>query len=127
MADFGGYLVGRKLGEWPTAITPATDMLFAAVRKDGEKLDGVEFHHCTFANVSFKEVRLEQCRFTDCVFLSCYFRKSALVGSSFIGCKFVDCDFPKVAVESCDFKYSDASGFSVGTDQVLRSGNRSPS
>lgn len=126
MTDFGGYLVGRKLGEWPAAITPAADMLFAAVRKDGETLDGVEFQHCTFANVSFKEVRLEQCRFTDCIFLNCYFRKSAMVGSSFIACKFVDCDFPKVAVESCDFKHSHFECCSIPFAEMEHSLPREP-
>ena len=49
------YLVGRGVGEWPSATTPARDLIFAATRKDGEVLEGVEFAHCTFANVSFKD------------------------------------------------------------------------
>ena len=106
MTDIGSYLVGRKAGSWPAATTAATDMLFAATRKDGETLEGMEFEHCTFANVSFKEVVLRQCRFTDCAFLSCYFRRCEMVGASFIGCKFVSCDFPKVTIQSCDFRHS---------------------
>ena len=49
------YLVGRGVGEWPSATTPARDLIFAATRKDGEVLEGVEFAHCTLANVSFKD------------------------------------------------------------------------
>jgi hypothetical protein len=106
MAELGAYLVGRTAGNWPAVAVAATDMLFAAVRKDGETLDGLEFAHCTFANVSFKEAILRQCRFTDCAFLGCYFRKCEMVGAAFIGCKFVGCDFPKATVQSCDFKHS---------------------
>lgn len=113
MADVGAYLVGRTSGIWPASTTAATDMLFAAIRKDGEILEGKEFKHCTFANVSFKEALLKQCRFTNCVFLNCYFRKCQMVGSSFIGCRFADCDFPKVTIQSCDFKYSHFDSCSI--------------
>ena len=126
MADVGGYLVGRISGTWPTATTAATDMLFAAIRKDGETIEGSEFKHCTFANVSFKEVVLKQCRFTDCVFLSCYFRKCQMVGASFIGCKFIDCDFPKAAVQSCDFKYSHFESCSIPFAEMEHSLPREP-
>ena len=44
-----------RLQVWPSATTPARDLIFAATRKDGEVLEGVEFAHCTFANVSFKD------------------------------------------------------------------------
>ncbi len=126
MADVGAYLVGRNSGTWPAATTAATDILFAAIRKDGETVDGSEFMHCTFANVSFKEVILKQCRFTDCIFLNCYFRKCQMVGASFIGCKFVDCDFPKVRVQSCDFKYSHFESCSIPFAEMEHSLPREP-
>ncbi len=126
MADSGAYLVGRKPGSWPAPTTAASDMFFAAIRKDGEKLEGSEFEHCTFANVSFKEVLLKQCRFTDCVFLSCYFRKCEMVGASFIGCKFLNCDFPKVTVQSCDFKHSHFEDCSIPFAEMEHSLPREP-
>lgn len=126
MTDLGAYLVGRKIGDWPVATSPAQDILFAAVRKDGETLEGMEFEHCTFANVSFKDVTLKQCRFTDCAFLSCYFRKSEMVGAAFVGCKFVGCDFPRVRIQSCDFKYSRFEDCSIPFDELEHSLPREP-
>lgn len=126
MTDIGSYLVGRKSGAWPAPTTAAKDMLFAAIRKDGETLEGMEFEHCTFANVSFKEVSLKQCRFTDCAFLNCYFRKCEMAGSSFIGCKFVSCEFPKLTVQSCDFKFSRFEGCSIAFAEMEHSLPREP-
>jgi hypothetical protein len=101
-------------------------MLFAATRKDGETLEGMEFEHCTFANVSFKDVTLRQCRFTDCAFLSCYFRKCQIVGGAFIGCKFAGCDFPKVTIQSCDFKHSRFEECSIPFAEMEHSLPREP-
>lgn len=127
MTDIGAYIVGRKPGSWPvTTTTAATDMLFAATRKDSETLEGMEFEHCTFANVSFKAVVLRQCRFTDCAFLSCYFRKCEMVGTAFIGCKFVGCDFPKVTIQSCDFKHSRFEECSIPFAEMEHSLPREP-
>lgn len=126
MTGPGAYLVGRKTGDWPAAASPARDLLFAAVRKDGETLEGVEFEHCTFANVSFKEVELRQCSFIDCAFLDCYFRKTRIVGTSFIGCKFLSCDFPKTTIQSCDFKYSRFEDCSIPFDELEHSLPREP-
>lgn len=126
MTGTGAYLVGRNIGDWPAATSPAKDMLFAAVRKDGEILEGMEFEHCTFANVSFKNVALRSCRFTDCAFLSCYFRKCEMVGAAFLGCKFVSCNFPKVTIQSCDFKYSRFEDCSIPFDELEHSLPREP-
>ena len=126
MTDLAAYLVGRKVGDWPAATSPAKDLIFAAVRKDGETLEGMEFEHCTFANMSFKEVKLRQCRFTDCAFLSCYFRKCEMVGASFIGCKFLGCEFPKATIQSCDFKYSRFEGCSIPFAEMEHSLPREP-
>jgi hypothetical protein len=126
MTDLSAYLVGRKPGNWPAATIAATDMLFAATRKDGETLDGLEFEHCTFANVSFKEVTLNQCRFTDCAFLNCYFRKCEMVATAFVGCKFVSCDLPKVTIQSCDFKYSHFDQCSIPFAEMEHSLPREP-
>lgn len=126
MIDPGAYLVGRNPGTWPNATAAASDMLFAATRKDGETLEGMDFEHCTFANVSFKEVVLRQCRFTDCAFLSCYFRKCEMVGAAFIGCKFVGCDFSKVIVQSCDFRYGHFDGCSIPFAEMEHSLPREP-
>ena len=87
MTDMAAYLVGREVGDWPAATSPAKDLLFAAVRKDGEILEGVEFEHCTFANVSFKDVVLGQCRFTDCAFLGCLLSQMCNGRGRVHGCK----------------------------------------
>lgn len=126
MADIGAYLVGRAAGNWPSAAAPATDMVFAAVRKDNENLEGLEFAHCTFANVSFKNVSLSQCRFTNCAFLNCYFRRTKIVGGAFIGCKFIGCDFPHVTIQSCDFKYSRFEECYIPFDEIEHSLPREP-
>ena len=126
MVDIGSYLVGRETGTWPSASTPAMDMLYAAVRKDGETLEGMEFEHCTFANVGFKTVVLRQCRFTNCAFLNCYFRKCEMMGTAFIGCKFIGCDFPHATVQSCDFKYSRFEECSIPFAEMEHSLPREP-
>jgi len=126
MTDIGSYLVGRKPGCWPAATMAATDMLFAASRKDDETLEGLEFEHCTFANISFKNADLTQCRFTDCAFLSCYFRKCEIVGTSFVGCKFISCNFAKVTIQSGDFKYSHFEECSIPFAEMEHSLPREP-
>lgn len=126
MKDLSAYLVGRKPGDWPAESSPATDMLFAAVRRDGETLEGMEFAHCTFANVSFKESTLRQCRFTDCVFVNCYFRRSKMIGVAFTGCRFLGCDFPRATVQSCDFRYSRFEGCAVVFAEMEHSLPREP-
>jgi len=126
MADIGAYLVGRMDGDWPSAATPAKDMLFAAVRKDDDTLEGVEFAHCTFANVSFKNANLNQCRFLNCAFLNCYFRRTQIIGGAFIGCKFIACDFPHVTIQSCDFKYSRFEECYIPFDEMEHSLPREP-
>jgi len=131
MADNGSYLVGRELvgrkpDTWPSAIKPAKDKLYAAVRKDEEILEGIEFKHCTFANVSFKSAALRQCRFTNCAFLNCYFRKCEMVGSAFIGCKFIGCEFPHATIQSCDFKYSSFEECSIPFAEMEHSLPREP-
>ena len=126
MSDVSGYLVGRDPGQWPSGTSQAEDVVFAAVRKDGSRLEGMEFRHCTFANVSFKEATLEKCRFTDCVFLDCYFRRTKLSETAFIGCKFVGCDFPRVTIQSCDFKYSRFEGCALPFGELEHSLPREP-
>ncbi len=126
MVEIGSYLVGRKQGDWPSAATPAEDMLFAAARIDGQTLEGLEFAHCTFANVSFKNVALRQCRFTNCAFLNCYFRKTQMAGGAFVGCKFIGCEFPHATIQSCDFKYSRFDDCSLPFDEMEHSLPREP-
>ena len=126
MTDSGAYLVGREPGNWPVATQLASGLLFAAVHKDGETLEGLEFKHCTFANISFKEVEFKQCRFTDCAFLNCYFRKAQIRGSSFVGCKFLSCEFQKVAISSCDFRYSRFENCMISFDELEHSLPREP-
>ena len=126
MSDPGAFLVGRATGDWPEASVPAQDLLFAAIRKDGESLKGLVFAHCTFANVSFKDVELNHCRFINCAFLNCYFRKTQLVGSSFVGCKFISCEFPKARIQSCDFKYSRFDSCALTFDELEHSLPREP-
>ena len=126
MSDVSGYLVGRDPGQWPSGTSQAEDVVFAAVRKDGSRLEGMEFRHCTFANVSFKDATLEKCRFTDCVFLVCYFRRTKLSETAFIGCKFVGCDFPRVTIQSCDFKYSRFEGCALPFGELELSLPREP-
>lgn len=126
MSGSEAYLIGRDGCVWPEEAAPSQDLLFAAIRKDGTKLEGLEFRHCTFANVSFKETKLEQCRFVDCAFLNCYFRKSQMIGSYFVGCKFISCEFPKVTIQSCDFKYSRFDNCSLPFDELEHSLPREP-
>ncbi len=121
MTAHGAYLVGRQIGEWPVASSPATDQLFAALRQESTTLQGLAFEHCTFANVSFKESQLRGCRFVDCAFLDCYFRRTLLAGSAFVGCKFVGCDFPRLAIQSCDFRYSRFEGCALPFDEMEHS------
>ena len=126
MTDYGAFLVGRTLGVWPQASTPAEDLIFAGERKDGEVFEAVEFAHCTFANVSFKDAELTQCRFINCAFLNCYFRKTSIHGSTFFGCKFIACEFPKATVHSCDFKYSKFTQCHIPFDELEHSLPREP-
>ena len=95
------YLVGREIGDWPAERVPVKDQIFAAIRKDSARLEGMAFQHCTFANVSFKEANIKNCDFLNCAFVGCYFRKSELMESTFVGCKFLSCEFQKVTVQSC--------------------------
>ena len=126
MTGSSAYLLGRKIKDWPAATAPVQDLIFAAVRKDNETLEGLEFQHCTFANVSFKEAKVRHCRFIDCVFLGCYFRKSEMAGSTFVGCKFLSCEFPKVIIQSCDFKYSRFENCALPFDEMEHSLPREP-
>lgn len=126
MNNEGAFLLGREVGVWPHASTPAENMLFAAEKRDGVPHEAVEFAHCTFANVSFKEAQLKQCKFIDCAFLNCYFRKTLIQGSTFLGCKFIACDFPKLTVHSSDFKYSKFSGCHIAFDEIEHSLPREP-
>ena len=127
MTGSSAYLLGRKIGDWPAATAPVQqDLIFAAVRKDNDTLEGLEFQHCTFANVSFKEARVRHCRFIDCAFLGCYFRKSEMVGSTFWGCKFLSCEFPKMTIQSCDFKYSRFENCALPFDEMEHSLPREP-
>ena len=126
MTGSSAYLLGRKIGDWPAATAPVQDLIFAAVRKDNDTLEGLEFQHCTFANVSFKEAKVRHCRFIDCAFLGCYFRKSEMVGSTFLGCKFLSCEFPKITIQSCDFKYSRFENCALPFDEMEHSLPREP-
>ena len=126
MTGSSAYLVGREIGDWPAATAPVQDLIFAAVRKDNDTLEGLDFQHCTFANVSFKEAKVRNCRFIDCAFLGCYFRKAEMVGSIFVGCKFLNCEFPKVTVQSCDFKYSRFENCVLPFDEMEHSLPREP-
>ena len=126
MTGSSAYLLGRKIEDWPAATAPVQDLIFAAVRKDNDTLEGLEFQHCTFANVSFKEAKIRNCRFIDCVFLGCYFRKSEMAGSTFVGCKFLSCEFPKVTIQSCDFKYSRFENCALPFDEMEHSLPREP-
>ena len=126
MTDPSAYLVGRKIGDWPAATAPVEDLLFAAIRKDADTLEGLEFQHCTFANVSFKEAKVRNCRFIDCAFLHCYFRRSEILGSTFVGCKFLSCEFPRVTVQSSDFSYSRFENCALPFDEMEHSLPREP-
>ena len=126
MTDTSVYLVGREIGDWPTEADPVKNLVFAAVFKDCASLEGFVFEHCTFANVSFKEATIRNCQFVNCAFLSCYFRKSLLIGSMFIGCKFISCEFPRVSVQSCDFKYSRFENCVLPYDEMEHSLPREP-
>ena len=126
MTDSGAYLVGREPGNWPVTNELASGLLFAAIHKDGETLEGLEFKHCTFANISFKEGEFKQCRFTNCAFLNCYFRRAQIRETSFVGCKFLSCEFQKVAIRSCDFKYSRFENCVIPFDELEYSLPREP-
>ena len=116
------YLVGREIGDWPTARAPINEnQVFAAIRNDGTRIESMAFQHCTFANVSFKEAKINRCTFLNCAFVSCYFRKSELIGSTFVGCKFLSCEFPRVTVQSCDFKYSRFENCAIPFDEMEHS------
>jgi Pentapeptide repeats (9 copies) len=107
-SDTASYLIGRERATLPLPPPTAAseDKLFAAQRIDGQQLEGQRFYHCTFANISFKDTTLRRCEFLNCAFLNCYFRKAVFVNTAFVGSKFYDCDFPKLSIQSCDFKYA---------------------
>ena len=120
------YLVGREIGDWPAERVPVKDQIFAAIRKDSARIEGMAFQHCTFANVSFKEANIKNCDFLNCAFVGCYFRKSELMESTFVGCKFLSCEFQKVTVQSCDFKYSRFESCAIPFDEMEHSLPREP-
>ncbi|WP_372452894.1 pentapeptide repeat-containing protein [Mycolicibacterium xanthum] len=99
------YLVGREIIAELPVDAGGVDQLYASIRADGSRLEGVKFAHCTFANVSFKDCVLDEATFTDCAFIDCYFRNTKIEKSKFSGCKFVNSDLSKVDIRSCDFRY----------------------
>jgi hypothetical protein len=102
-----------SLGRTPSALEPpyqGQDLVIAGDRREHIVIDDAKYSHTTFVSCSFLDSEIKSGQFLDCVFVECYFRRTQFRATAFIGCKFINCNFGHVAIQSCDFKYSEFRG-----------------